>query len=1158
MYAPETIDSTEALLAGAPEDDPEDAPVSSPAATRTVLGEVGVVAGILAFLGVIGLAIALGVLWSDVNHDNAHSIDLVCNRGLNTGLNLPLCPNVPDVDGIPLLSGDADDPDTVYALRAHEGLGINLTHVPNSHVQVSTRIESLSELIVLDRAGDSNTLTVNFIPNLINLSDACDISCDANFFMRLVNGADGYGFALGTDHIFANDNTHRTSAILGGRENEITMANGSVIVGGRFNVIRNTRCAMIGVGRNNTVLNQRSVIVIGEYNTIMSDDSFIGSGQMNTIISQFEGNAIVAGSQNVVTNSSRSIIGSGEENLVDLSDDSGIYAGRGNTVFNSTASIVGAGEENAVESSANSAVLAGLSNLVRNSLSSVVVAGETNVIENGWAVFVGAGYNNQVLLATSDSNYDCAIVAGTENTIEGYIQSSIIGAGLFNTIEGDNVRGAAILAGQNNLILGDSVEHAMIGVGQGNSVRGRVRRVAILAGLDNTIGQFNASYVENAVILGGTSNVILGDTGDFYNFALRNVLIGAGYQNFVYYGSASAIVAGENNNITFGTAIFIGAGQYNYITTEHSTYGNAIVAGLNNTVLGGVWYSFIGSGKYNLISDNHNLAGLNDCMIGAGQNNTILGDSNGLVVGGQTAVVVGSDNYVYSSLRAIVGAGSDNFMSFATSAAIVAGSGNVIERTQVTLDDTNLPRSVSSAIVAGDGNVVRDTDASVIGAGDGNLLVNSTGVCVVAGTANTIADSEQSAIIAGLGNTLTNSVSSLVGTGESNSIVSGSWCVIVAGQYNNIYNGSLAAFLGAGYDNDINNVQSAAIVAGHYNALRSTVDSFIGAGQVNRIFGGDPSAHSSNAIVAGFDNIIFNTARSMIGVGDGNTIGGRVINAFIGAGSSLSILESGGDDLSNSAIVAGSDSTITFVGASFSVTGVLVGAGNMNTVTDSEHSAIVAGRAGNVVNMSAAFIGAGNGNSVLGGGGLGSSACAIVAGINNLVVDSTGAFILVGNASTVSGSLYAGVLAGDSVTVEDVEYATVIAASPGFAISGALDSFTGHASNLHTAGSWRTSGVTVISGDMNFGIGDHLLLGNAVTATVHLPGDGDAPDGMQLRFRDVADASMAPVTLSCATSGCNLQPPNAASSAGGTDLLNTQYVTRFYVYYAATDTWIAF
>ncbi len=896
MY-PDTLDGSEALLAGAPEDEVSDGESPTQQAQSPSLRPVVSIALLALLVGAIALGLT-GTLWHDTNNHNAHSIDLVCNRGLNTGLELPLCASVPGPEGIPLLSGDADDPDTVYALRAHEGVGINLTHVPNSHVTVSARIESLSDMIVLDKAPDSNALTVDFLPNLINLTDACDITCEANFFMRLANGADGYGFALGTDHVFANDNSHRTSSILGGRQNTLIMSNGSVIVGGRFNTIRDTRCAMIGVGRNNTVLNQRSVIVIGEYNTIMSDDSFIGSGQMNTIISQYEGNAIVSGSQNVVSNSSRSIIGSGEENSVDLSDDSGIYCGRGNSVANSTASLVGAGEDNVVGSSASSGVVVGIGNSVQGSLSSAIVAGYLNIINNAKTSFIGAGRDNIISLAGAIDDpfvdYGCAIVAGHENLLNGSIATTLIGAGAFNDIMG-TVSRSAVIAGVYNTFAGDAIEDALVGVGEGNDIRGRIRRVAILTGFNNVIGQFNASYVENAVICAGTQNQILGDTGDFYNFALRDVFIGAGILNYVYQAGQSAIVAGGGNNITFGQLIFIGAGQYNAITTEHVTYGSAIVAGLNNTIFGGVWNSFIGSGAYNLISDDNNLAGLNDCLVGAGSNNTILGDSQGLVVGGQTGVVVGSNNYIYSSLRALIGAGEFNVMTFATSSAIVAGTGNVIERTGTTLDDTNLPRSISVLIGAGDGNFVRDSDS-----------------------------------------------------------------------------------------------------------------------------------------------------------------------------------------------------------------------------------------------------------------------VAIAAGLDNSVVNSTGVFLGVGNSVLVNGSQYASVLAADGASVNNVQYASVLAAGPGFQIEGALDSFTAHASNLHSAGSWRTSGISVISGDMTFGLGDHLLLANAATATVHLPGFGSVPDGLVLRFRDVTDASANPVTLSCVVSACNLQRPNAASAPSGTDLINTQYATRFYVYYASSNTWIAF
>src|SRR3569832_1526093 len=354
--------SLEPLLSGAAEDaaDLEDA-TSSGLSSLTPSQWLVALGLLLSLAGVCILGGLMGALWTDVHHEHDHSIRAICTRGANIALHMPHCTDSAyPVPGGALLTGDPGNENTVYARRFQSGAGVLLDEIDSSHVRVNAHLVSLSsEIVIDDSGGPDSPVSFLFTGSGGNGSDSCDLTCDENYIVRVANGGNGYGIAMGTDHVFPNDNTHRGSAILSGRENVLLMSNGSVVVGGRNNTIDGTRCSMIGVGRNNTVLSQRSVVVVGEYNIIDSSDSFIGSGQNQLIASIYEGNAIVAGSDNELLNASRSIIGAGTDNTIEASDDSGIYCGRGTLINEAATSVIGAGENNNIDGATASGIVAG-------------------------------------------------------------------------------------------------------------------------------------------------------------------------------------------------------------------------------------------------------------------------------------------------------------------------------------------------------------------------------------------------------------------------------------------------------------------------------------------------------------------------------------------------------------------------------------------------------------------------------------------------------------------------------------------------------------------------------------------------------------------------------------------------------------------------------
>ena len=113
--------------------------------------------------------------------------------------------------------------------------------------------------------------------------------------------------------------------------------------------------------------------------------------------------------------------------------------------------------------------------------------------------------------------------------------------------------------------------------------------------------------------------------------------------------------------------------------------------------------------------------------------------------------------------------------------------------------------------------------------------------------------------------------------------------------------------------------------------------------------------------------------------------------------------------------------------------------------------------------------------------------------------------------------------------------------------------------DVQTGVPFETPGMTTIpAGTTTVALGHHIFIANAATATLALGNSGTIPDGMQIRIRDIGNLGANPVTLSCVTSAtCIICPPNAAcTAAGGTAVLNTQYLSQLYTFRASTQQWI--
>ncbi len=941
----------------------------------------------------LGLAIAIaGLIMVALftqkldSHTESQFIDSVCNRGENSAENLVHCQDVLGVPGYPLVSADVGEPKNLLVSRIEPGVGAGIIAHPGSHLEWYTKIESLTPALIL--GVDNKTITIDVDLPAVNITP-CNVTCEENYFLHIPNALLGYGFALGTDHIFADDNSHPGSAILGGYANAIVGASGAVIVGGRYNNITGTFCSLIGGGRNNTITSPRAAIVIGQYNTVAAGQSIVGAGQNNTIVSTLLANAILAGEENDVIESERSAIGAGYQCRIEDSSDSGIYSGKQNSVLGSVASLVGAGTDNVVNTSTASGVVVGRANSVSGTSYGLVGGGEQNSLVDSWGVMVGAGVNNSV-----SGSYHSGVLTGDGNSLSNSNRSCVL-AGLDNAVSDATLSG--IVAGEANVLSGTTL--AFIG-----------------SGLQNEISSATPSTASGIVV--GSGNLISG--------VVAGGFIGAGDGNSLQMGVGGealqyvAVLAGEGNVIestsagVVGTAYsLVGVGSGNVV--RDSTY-SAVVAGADNTIQNGT-HSFVGAGTNNSLT-----AGI---LGGGGVNNLTA-----------NAVIVGSDNLISGYTKGcLIGAGLNNTIEYSTGdfvlgfAGIVAGEGNRLSRATsgvgVSQDDWAL-------IGAGYQNTVTDSRVTMIGAGEFNTVVNGSGVFFGAGSTNTVTSPvslRNVAIVAGTLNLVDgNAFHTFMGSGNMNIVRLNTGApsldvqAIVAGQSNVIesFVGQIQTpfsgvnVIGAGISNQIRGSQRSGIVSGGENIIANASYAFMGAGLRN-VMNTTTAEITQSAIVAGTLN----------------WMSGNVLAAFVGAGSTNTIsVPSGASAMSNSAIVAGVTNVIrNAVGGTGSAGNSFVGAGNGNALTGTDTSTVVAGVSNTITNATRIFIGAGASNVFTGTSN--TAHCGIVAGTTNSFLATGGgialSFIGAGSVNTIEwgagatgGPAQVGIVAGASNRIDSV------------------------------------------------------------------------------------------------------------------------------------------
>ena len=491
-------------------------------------------------------------------------------------------------------------------------------------------------------------------------------------------------------------------------------------------------------------------------------------------------------------------------------------------------------------------VISGGRNNLNMSLDGVISGGNANTILSDYGV-IGGGKNNMI---ESGANY--AVIAGGNNNtiIEGSVSThAFIGAGSANYIKGGNK--SAIISGGNNTIEGYL---NFIGGGYFNNIS-----------TPDPLG--NRELTKYNIILGGTSNSILGTfIGDATNHATYNV-IGSGKDNLVIQSDFSSIINGKNNTITSSNYSVITGGLQNYISINN----NCVIGGGSLNSLTYCNNSVIVGGKSNKSSSNYT-------FIGGGQANLIFFNcKSSVIVGGECNSIVG---ILGISTRNFIGGGGRNSINNTSLSSIVGGYYNNIEGDigfigggrYNAINSSYYGYTISSGsmkynvVVGGRANsisIINDIDSSptaeynFIGGGKYNRITESVYSSVLGGQDNKIGSSSSgpanATILGGKNNSITGDFSIILG-GECNSItlsrssiingtkntISASNATILGGSCNMV-SGAWSIILG-GNSNSISGDKSS-IINGAYNTILGSYSSILG--------GSNNSIGSDRAIIGG-------------------------------------------------------------------------------------------------------------------------------------------------------------------------------------------------------------------------------------------------------------------------------------------------------------------
>lgn len=357
-------------------------------------------------------------------------IDAVCNRGLNSGLNLPsICDQYGSAPGLNLVSTDPQTPSVALLRRIAQGIGVNATSFSDTHIEISTFLESLSPYLTVGVGApiDNDTpLTLDLNLAGINVSNIAADDCtiagngtadnkirlareaasitalppagfepDTGYFVDKIIATsncseatnlylnlpyEGYSICIGDNHTCDNDGTIDRSAILSGYSNQMLKSNFSTVIGGFSNIVNVSSFSSTGGGQFNEVYG--------------SDNSFVYGGQSNGVnLFQDGSNSVVGGNGNLIANSTQCLIGGGNQHSIIAGFYSSIIAGVGNAIDSTDTSnaIIGGAFNYITNSTDSSAIISGTDHIIAGSVGTVILGG------NAIQIF-GSEYDNTAVM----------------------------------------------------------------------------------------------------------------------------------------------------------------------------------------------------------------------------------------------------------------------------------------------------------------------------------------------------------------------------------------------------------------------------------------------------------------------------------------------------------------------------------------------------------------------------------------------------------------------------------------------------------------------------------------------------------------------------------------------------------------------------------------
>lgn len=658
------------------------------------------------------------------------------------------------------------------------------------------------------------------------------------------NNVSGVSDGLG---MFGLSNTIDTSlyAVVSGSSNVITSSNNSIITGNGHSITGSARSSIVG-GQSNEIAGGSNLAIVG------------GTG---ACITAGANGGIFCGQGSTVSDGTRSVIVGGFENLVlTTSTDCGILGGFRNSIESSSArsailggldaSITGtqnggilSGEGGTISSSSRSVVMGGFDAQIQSSSTDASIVGgfQNSIVGSSARSAIITGQNNSI---TNSSSNSC-IVSGRSHTIDGGIQSAIVG-GRLATVQSDN---SVVLKCNvttrtyttNDRCYIDAAESHFYGIIRGEADATR--------DVGSSSVRWRSGYYAAHIQIGDSNthggsadrNLLVGDTLTTNGSAVD--CINTGSDNTITDSTHSAIVGSRNSQIdSSGETHFIGGGINNVIDTTGDWNG---MCGASNMEIGGT-AELSGALAMNIGSIT---GGSSHAALVACRGCTIVSSDESIIIGGRSATISSANNtvvlksnttartystansinldgttYLYGDLRPDTasmhslgpfgfpfldarignltltgstitagGAANININSGGLGADMVlqatAGAGNVRPAFNNTTDlgETSFrwAKIWGSEIDIGTGNV-----DSTTGGSSPNGFLNCTS-CTISGTGSS------RSIMAGTGNTDSSSGSykSIIGAQDSCISGSGQGNVIISGQNGNITGGNFACLI---------------------------------------------------------------------------------------------------------------------------------------------------------------------------------------------------------------------------------------------------------------------------------------------------------------------------------------------------------------------------